>query len=62
MQKVLGIVFVFIFTLIIVVISFIAPKCDNELQIVARILFVASIVLAFVIIGKKVKGSRKQLK
>ena len=55
----IGIVLIAILAMIIIGVITIAPTCSNELQLIGRLLFVATIVIAFAFIRKKVKKVRK---
>ena len=54
----IGIVLIAILAMIIIGVITIAPTCSNELQLIVRLLFVATIVIAFAFIRKKVKKVR----
>lgn len=54
----IGIVLIAILAMIIIGVITIAPTCSNELQLIGRLLFVATIVIAFAFIRKKVKKVR----
>ena len=54
----IGIVLIAILAMIIIGVITIAPTCSNELQLIGRLLFVATIVIAFALIRKKVKKVR----
>ena len=54
----IGIVLSAILAMIIIGVITIAPTCSNELQLIGRLLFVATIVIAFAFIRKKVKKVR----
>ena len=54
----IGIVLIAILAMIIIGVITIAPPCSNELQLIGRLLFVATIVIAFAFIRKKVKKVR----
>jgi len=46
--------------MIIIGVIYVAPTHINELQLIARALFVISLVVAFVIISKRVKNKRRK--
>ena len=54
----IGIVLIAILAMIIIGVITIAPTCSNELQLIERLLFVATIVIDFAFIRKKVKKVR----
>ena len=54
----LGFGFTILFTMIIIGVIYVAPTCKNNLQVIARILFVVTIIVAFAIIRKNVKKVR----
>lgn len=54
----IGIVLIAILAMIIIGVITIAPTFSNELQLIGRLLFVATIVIAFAFIRKKVKKVR----
>ena len=54
----IGIVLIAILAMIIIGVITIAPTCSNELQLIGRLLFVATIVIDFAFIRKKVKKVR----
>ena len=54
----IGIVLIAILAMIIIGVITIAPTCSNELQLIGRLLFVATIDIAFAFIRKKVKKVR----
>ena len=54
----IGIVLIAILAMIIIGVITITPTCSNELQLIGRLLFVATIVIAFAFIRKKVKKVR----
>ena len=59
----LGFAFTILFTLIIIGVIYIALSCKNELQNVARVLLVMSIVGAFAVIKKNIRRNcNKQIK
>ena len=57
----IGIVLIAILAMIIIGVITIAPTCSNELQLIGRLLFVATIVIAFAFIRKKVKKVRNNI-
>ena len=58
----LGLILILILSAIIIGVMYLAPTCQNEMQIAGRVLLVISIIVAFAIIRNKVKKTRnKQL-
>lgn len=55
-----GILLIIVFTMIIIGVIYIAPTHANELQLLARALFVISLVVTFLIITKRVKSNRRK--
>lgn len=56
----LGLLLIIVFTMIIIGVIYVAPTHINELQLIARALFVISLVVAFVIISNRVKNNRRK--
>lgn len=62
LQTSVGVTLIFLLSAIIIGVIYLAPTCQNDIQIAGRILLVTSIIVAFAVIRKKVKKTRnKQL-